>query len=258
MWTTCEFRFLALVFYVSALLCNYPGSALAHPGSQRTFSFDQAKKRLYSQVPFKLDFYCGCPVSGTKIDFGGCTFQDGRKAARSSRIEAEHIVPASLFGRAFKEYRLGHKDCRTKKGVLYSGRQCLLKISKEYRVIHNDLYNLYPTIGSVNGTRSNLPYCCIDGEQFYYQGCDFEVVKDTCIEPRIGIRGYIARTYQYMAWRYPERVVLSEEVKSLMQQWDSMHPVTENECEIDAAIAKVQGNRSLRAEVCEKFRATIK
>jgi len=210
---------------------------------RKVFSFQSAKKSLYT-MDFKQDFYCGCSFSKGKIDFKHCDFKDPKNSSRSRQVEAEHVVPASWFGRNFKEYRLGDKRCKTSKGVLYSGRLCLLKISPEYKMIHNDFHNLKPTVGSANGARSDLSYCEIAGEDWLYQGCDFERSKGKCVEPRESVRGDIARVFEYMNRKYPKRVIIPEDLKPLLKQWNESDPVDKRECRIDSQIYSVQRNHN--------------
>lgn len=230
---------LSLIPFLAFLLVSV---ASAEPGmARKVFSFEQAKKKLYG-IPFGQEFYCGCPFDG-KIDFLGCPFRSDRPSERASRVEAEHVVPASQFGHQFKEYRLGDKRCRTSKGVLYSGRKCLIKVNKEYQRIHNDLHNLRPAVGIVNGDRSDIPYGEIPGVTYRYPGCIFEWTKEK-VEPRGSIKGDIARIYFYMSESYPTRVKVDRDFQQMLQRWSNDDPVDEKECEVERWINAIQGNRN--------------
>jgi len=104
-----------------------------------------------------------------------------------------------------------------------------------------DLYNLYPTIGEVNGLRSNFAMAILPGEPRDYGSCDVEI-KDKKIEPRPKIRGDIARTYLYMNWAYPDRLYISRRTNRLFTTWDKIDPVDEWERERAEMIRKIQGN----------------
>lgn len=52
-------------------------------------------------------------------------------------------------------WRDGHDSCVNSKGKTFKGRKCASKLSKEYRYMQSDMYNLFPAIGSVNALRSN-------------------------------------------------------------------------------------------------------
>lgn len=138
-------------------------------GAQNTTiqSFNKAKKTLARQVyqDHKITFYCGCPYEGKAVS--PCeTYSPKKKTSkRSKRIEWEHIVPAAHFGRSFREWREGHKECINSKGKSFKGRNCASKMNKKYRYMQSDMYNLVPAIGEVNGLRSNYRFGMISGEQ---------------------------------------------------------------------------------------------
>ena len=73
-----------------------------------------------------------------------------------------------------------------------------------------DLYNLQPTIGEVNGMRSNYKMSIIRGEDRIFGKCDFEI-KNKMVEPALKIRGNIARTYFYMNETYPNYITLTKD-----------------------------------------------
>jgi len=155
---------------------------------------------------------------------------------RSNRIEWEHIVPASRFGRQIKVWKDGHPDCRKKKG-----RRCAQKVSEEFRRMEADLYNLVPAIGEINQRRSNYPFGVISGEPRWFGDCDFEIQGRTA-EPREDIRGDIARTYFYMAFVYPDYVALTEEEREKFKEWNKADPPDAWEIKRAAKIKEIQGN----------------
>ena len=67
--------------------------------------------------------------------------------------------------------------------------------------MQSDMHNLFPSIGEVNGDRSNFVFGEIDGEEREYGECDFEVAERIA-EPKKSIRGDIARSYFYMSHQY--------------------------------------------------------
>ncbi len=83
---------LAVAFLATAL----SGHALA----DGIHSFSQAKTagvKINADVPG--DFYCGCKINwqGKKgvVDLGSCGYKVRKNENRASRIEWEHVVPAS-------------------------------------------------------------------------------------------------------------------------------------------------------------------
>ena len=106
-----------------------------------------------------------------------------------------------------------------------------------------DMYNLYPTIGEVNGRRSNYAMARIDGEEREFGACDVEIAHRK-VEPREAVRGEIARTYLYMDLAYPEKGILSREQRKLFEAWARSDPVDAWECERTRRIERMQGNRN--------------
>jgi len=67
----------------------------------------------------------------------------------------------------------------------------------------SDLHNLVPSVGELNGDRSNLRFGMIPNEPRSYGLCDFEVdFKDRRAEPPVNRQGDIARIYFYMRDQY--------------------------------------------------------
>jgi deoxyribonuclease-1 len=160
-------------------------------------------------------------------------FQDGDVAP------GVHVVPAENFGRAFAEWRDGHPDCQDKRGP-FKGRKCADRVSREYRLMQADMYNLYPAIGAVNAMRSNYNFALLPGAPNTFGACGMKI-EGNRVEPPEHARGAIARTVKYMAWAYP-RFHLSRQQEQLMDAWDRMHPVDQWECTRAKRIEALQGN----------------
>lgn len=230
---------IACVAVLAALAVN---ATAPEKGNTRIRSFNQSKKvmsRIY--IGHERTLYCGCKYSGKVIDIQSCDYQIRSNSNRARRLEWEHVVPAALFGRTFKEWKDGQKRCVSKKGGQFKGRRCARKTSRSFQLMEADLYNLYPTIGEVNGLRSNFAMAILPGEPRDYGSCDVEI-KDKKIEPRPKIRGDIARTYLYMNWAYPDRLNISRRTNRLFTTWDKIDPVDEWERERAEMIRKIQGN----------------
>ena len=109
--------------------------------------------------------------------------------------------------------------------------------------MESDMYNLFPSIGEVNGLRSNYSMTIIKGEQREFGKCDVEI-KSRKVEPRDEVRGEIARTYMYMDSVYPGKGIISKKNRSMFEEWDRRDPVDEWECERARRIERIQGNRN--------------
>ena len=89
-----------------------------------------------------------------------------------------------------------------------------------------DMYNLFPSIGEVNGLRSNYSMAIIEGEQRNFGKCDVEI-KRRKVELREEVRGEIARTYFYMDSVYPGKGIISKKNRSMFEEWNRSDPVDE-------------------------------
>ena len=193
-------------------------------------SFQTANKRLYTKVHHdrQVTFYCTCPFDENRdIDLSRCLMSEVT-AARASRVEAEHVVPASVIGR--------DRPCWAE-----GGRAHCLKVDRVFYIAHSDLHNLRPAVGHINGQRSNLSFGYVFEEPRLYGACDFEIDQESDLaEPAPAVRGDIARTYFYMEYQYGIRI--SEGQRRLFLYWASQDPVDSWERERDRRIEELQGN----------------
>ena len=215
-------------FIVISLLTFASSSAYSASAPK---SFGQAKKlaaKIYQDNP--VSFYCGCDMEavGKKLvpDLSSCGYQVRKQQKRASRIEWEHVVPAWEFGHQLQCWQEG-------------GRKKCGK-NQNFRRMEADLHNLVPTVGEVNGDRSNYKFGYLFDTSDMYGQCDFKVnFKQKTAEPPERKRGNIARIYLYMADRYPFR--LSSSQRKLFEAWDRMDPVSNWELERNEQISRIQG-----------------
>ncbi len=105
----------------------------------------------------------------------------------------------------------------------------------------NDLHNLVPAIGQVNGDRSNHPYGIVNDEPRNYGSCDFEVGGSPKVaEPNPHIRGNAARIWLYMSDTWG--ISLTQEEIEMFRAWDAADSVGEWERLRDGRIEEIQGN----------------
>ena len=231
-------RILAQALLVALSL----SSAAAHAQNQRIESFHHAKKHLaviHDANPVTL--YSGCAYKDKTVDYASCAYLPAKPGARAERIEWEHVVPAEAFGRAFAEWRQGHPECVDRHGKPFRGRHCAAKVSREYRRVEADMYNLYPEIGDLNARRSNYAMGQIaQGIRAIDTGRGR--IGGGLFEPPADVRGDIARTYLYMDAAYPHLRLVSNQKRQLFQVWSANDPVDAWECERAARIAQIQGN----------------
>ncbi len=92
-----------------------------------------------------------------------------------------------------------------------------------FEAAHDDLFNLVPAVGEVNGRRSDFGWGMIPGEKREFGSCDFEVDSGLRrVEPSETIRGDIARTLFYMEDTYGFR--LSDQDRQLFTAWSRQDP----------------------------------
>ncbi|MFE1813325.1 endonuclease [Metapseudomonas otitidis] len=209
------------------LLLSLLLAGTAQAAAPRTFQ--EAKKaawKLYASQP--VEFYCGCRYSGNKVDLKSCGYIPRTNAKRASRIEWEHIVPAWVIGHQRKCWQNG-------------GRENCARHDDAYRRAEADLHNLVPSIGEVNGDRSNYGFGWLPQAPSQYGACPMVVdFKARKAMPRQQIRGMIARTYFYMSERYGLR--LSKQDRQLYTAWNKQYPVEAWERNRNQRVACVMGH----------------
>ena len=232
---------------IFSLLAHYVRAAKKPTLPVQTFR--KAKGLARDRVYFdrRITFYCGCNFepkgkSGGVIDLSDCGFE--HSAARANRLEWEHVVPAKRLAGDRTCWKTGHSMCvSTRTGKSFKGRRCCEKkgVDDEARHMIHDLHNLVPTIGQVNGDRSNHPYGIVDGEVRKYGSCDFELGSSPIVaEPNPNIRGNAARTWLYMSdtWGIP----LTQTERDMFKEWDEADPIDEWEKVRNGRIEEIQGN----------------
>jgi deoxyribonuclease-1 len=104
-------------------------------------------------------------------------------------------------------WRKGDEKCVKRNGKSYKGRRCCSKVSKKFKLMESDIYNLVPAIGEINADRSNFTFTELPGEPRNYGDVDFEVnFKARKVEPRDEVKGQISRTYFYFKKEYGLRI----------------------------------------------------
>ena len=213
-------------------------------------NFTTAKNYLSKNLELfdSKTIYCGCRVMGNKIDLKSCNYKIQKNKQRAERLEWEHVVPAEAFGQSFPEWRVGSSACGKKKGKIIKGRKCAQKNPK-YVEMEGDLYNLYPSIGELNGLRSNLSMAALTSSKYDFGGCKARI-DDRKFEPMDFAKGVVARTYMNFEARYPGRGVISNKNRKLFLAWDKMYPVTELECKRWKALEENAGYKHLLVGRC--------
>lgn len=213
------------------------GYALVAVGQPANFS--QAKVLLKEQVYYDQNqsaqgtLYCGCQwqwtgASGGRADLAGCDYGVRRQQTRAERIEWEHIVPAWVMGHQRQCWQNG-------------GRRNCVSDDPVFRVMEADMHNLTPTVGEVNGDRSNYRFSVLPGTGRQHGACDVKVnFSQRAVEPRDSVKGQIARVYFYVHDRYD--LTMSRAQQQLFMAWHRQFPVSVWEQERERRIAAVMGH----------------
>lgn len=191
----------------------------------------------------RITLYCGCAYDADRrIDLASCGLQSLAGKPRAQRIEAEHIFPAAQFGNFRPCWRDpgAFPECVKSPGKTVSGRECCQKVDPVFEAAHNDLQNLVPAVGEVNGQRSDFGWGMIPGEKREFGRCDFEVDSSLRrVEPPEAIQGDIARIVFYMADTYGFN--LSNQDRQLYTAWSRQDPPDAWEVERNRRIEAIQG-----------------
>ncbi|MCG5500104.1 endonuclease [Ectothiorhodospira lacustris] len=204
-----------------------------------------ARRTLYERVyqDQAYTFYCGCRYdSDLRTDLNSCGLESLVTESRALRIEAEHVFPASWFGqfrRCWQEPER-YEACRSASGRTLSGRECCQRVDPAFVAAHNDLHNLYPSVGYINGRRSNYGW----GRVFWfgdrYGDCEIRISRWLRLaEPPDATKGSIARTMLYMRDTYGFRLSRWDERR--YYAWNNQYPPDAWELERNRRIRAIQG-----------------
>ena len=202
------------LFAASLLLALFSPVVLAFQGIEAPRTFQEAKKvawKLYAG--HEKTFYCGCEYKGNRVDLASCGYQPRKNAQRAARVEWEHVVPAWVIGHQRQCWKNGGRDNCTDSDPVFAAAEA-------------DLHNLVPSIGEVNGDRSNFALGMVTGKPTQYGACPMMVdFKAKTAMPPEHARGASARIYLYMADRYKLR--LSNLDRRTYEAWNRQYPVSE-------------------------------
>ena len=155
-------------------------------------------------------------------------------------------------------------ECVKFSGSTVSGRNCCGRVESA----HNDLFNLYPAVGEVNGDRSNLK---ITGETREYGHCNIEIDRETrWVEPPEVVMGDIARKmfYTYTDWgrqdspnnwefEHNRRITaIQGRGNTFIERWGQQTPPVEVACEATEPTSFTCGEKCTcgQMESCEEAR----
>ncbi len=244
----------ALLTFVSVFALATNALAASARGNTTNESYVNAKRLLDHNVYFdhRVTLYCEAPFDWRRNITLPRGFTTPSDANRARRVEWEHVVPAENFGREFTEWKYGSSACFDN-GKHFRGRNCAERANREFRLMHADMYNLFPSIGAVNKLRSNFPYTEFSSDVKATFGTCQMKIRYKKAEPPEASRGEIARAVLYMAWAYPERIRLKSAYIELMKRWDARYKASAWECLRAKRIKALQGNANpFTEEACKR------
>jgi deoxyribonuclease-1 len=202
-------------------------------------TFEEAKVIARRQVFYDQadsstgELYCGCKwtwvgKSGGRVDAMSCGYEARKQANRAKRTEWEHIVPAWTFGHQRQCWQQG-------------GRKNCVATDQVFRAMEANLFNLYPSVGEVNGDRANFNYGMTSGVGAQYGACQTRIdFGSRTAEPRNEVKGLVARTTFYMFDRY--NLNMSRQQQQLLMAWSKQYPATTWERKRNDRIAQIVGH----------------
>jgi deoxyribonuclease-1 len=221
-----------------------PPADVALADLPRTAStFENTKTLLYGTVyrDHRKTFYCDCDYDERRqVDLASCDLEALQDRPRAQRVEAEHVFPASQFG----NFRPCWRDPQqfpacVSNGQPLSGRQCCEAVDPVFRAAHNDLMNLFPAVGEINGQRRDYNWGMVPGTKHIGQ-CAIEIDPDIRrVEPPDRVKGDVARVMFYMEDTYKFR--LSDQDRQLFTAWSRQDPPDQWEIDRSRRISGLQG-----------------
>jgi len=211
---------------------------------EKPVNFREAKKivyKIFADNPKTL--YCGCFYNtNRKIAHESCSMKPTQSLERANRTEIEHMMPMQNL---VKQFECGRRAlCIDSKGKRFGGRKCCQKTNPKFRLVESELYNLWPTVGSVNQARGSYRFGEFSPEskpsQTSFDGCAIIIDRKTAVvEPRDEAKGIVARANLFMAGKY--NVKLSKSQRSLLEYWNQSFPPQAWEKKWARQIARIQG-----------------
>lgn len=215
-----------LTLLVSAFILQCASTPVIRGDVKQPDNYYYARKALKEKYrEGGTTFYCNCRFayeekSGRyRVDHDSCAYRPRNETRRSLYVEWEHVIPASRLGSHLTAWQNGAEECVTSAGREFKGRRCARRAVTTFRQMEADLNNLKPVIGEVNASRGDFDYGEIDGEEYIFGNCDFEIDYERDLaEPRDAIRDDIAAIYRYMQQKYNLKLTPAEE--QMVESWE--------------------------------------
>ncbi|MCY9861275.1 endonuclease [Vibrio coralliirubri] len=203
--------------------------------------FYSAKKEIAKHLhKHPYTFYTNCEIkfSGKGKfypDLRSCNYESRGDKTRARRIEFEHILPASWASDQFKCWDNG-------------GRKNCQKSSKSFQALEADPVNLVPSVGEVNGNRSNYRFAELThGFDYGTNGAIRLDSKARKFMPPESKKGWIGRVHLYMHDKY--NIKYSSSYEKMMIAW-AKKPASQAECDYNNLTKSWGYNNAYTANMC--------
>ena len=124
-----------IIIFFAILLSQFISSkSISFEGNKKIETFYESKiilRDIFQNNQYT--FYCSCSYEHKKPIFKACGYKPYKNFKRANRIEWEHVVPASRFGKKFETWKNGNLKC-IKNGKKFKGRKCTRKINQKFRI----------------------------------------------------------------------------------------------------------------------------
>ena len=214
---------------------NYSGKPPFH-------KFYSAKKEIAKHLhKHPYTFYTNCKIEFTGKgkfypDLRSCNYVSRGNKTRARRIEFEHILPASWASEQFKCWDSG-------------GRKNCQKSSKAFQALEADPVNLVPSVGEVNGNRSNYRFAELaNGFDYGSNGAIRFDSNGRKFMPPEEKKGWIGRVHLYMKDKYS--IKYSPSYEKMMTTW-AKKPATKAECDYNRLTTSWGYQNKYTTQMCD-------
>lgn len=208
-------------------------------------------------------FFCKCPYFRRDINLKPCGFSFENFFDRQKRVEWIPLVSAESMARSFASFA-GHESCKRVERIPtrssmrsmgnspsyfnytttpkpFDGIECVRKVDELFNRMEGDLYNIVPEVGGISDIKKDAKLADIEVFVPQFGKCNLKILNNLFTPPS-PVKGDVARIFLYMDWAYPNRNLISPREKKLIDYWNKIDPVSEEECQRVREIQKIQGN----------------
>lgn len=221
-------------FICVLLMCGVATLSNSYAWHRDDYSYAiQQAKSIFEDNPKTL--YCDCSYDNKlKVNSYSCRAE---LSAKTGRVSFEHLMKVDEFGQYFSCW--DKPRCVNKRGLVVSGYKCCQLVSKTFRKLDGELYNLWPSITYLSKLRSHRELSSKEeGEKTL--GCEFWLDNNfATVTTNAKARGIIARATLFMSDFY--HIPLSPGKRDQLFAWHTLNPPSVWEKEWARKVAEIEG-----------------